>query len=282
MPPTGTWDLSEPDVASGMITLLTDFGLSDPYVGIMKGVILSINPEVRIVDITHEVDPQDVSSAAYLIAAAYRYFPKKSIHVVVVDPGVGGSRAVIAVTAGGHFFLAPNNGVLSLILDAEPADAVVRVDNPDFFLQPVSRTFHGRDIFAPVAAHLSRGLNVSVLGNRMESQDLVDLGIVPPVLSNTGELRGRIVLIDRFGNLITNIHENSVKQLCGTITPSRLKVIIGEHQINGLADRYSSVPSQTLLAIFGSMGFLEISVNRGSAAAVCPARKGDPVFVIAG
>ncbi len=264
-----------------MITLLTDFGLLDPYVGIMKGVILSINPKARIIDITHGVEPQDVWSAAYLIAAAYRYFPRGSIHVVVVDPGVGGSRKVLAVKARGHCFLAPDNGVLSRILDAEGVGAVIQLENQDYFLHPVSRTFHGRDIFAPVAAHLSKGLDMSVLGNRMELKDLVNLGIGAPVVSGPGALEGRIVWIDRFGNLITNIDENSIKQLSGMKKPSRLRVIVGDHRIRGISMCYADAPPQTLLAVFGSMGLLEISINGGSAAAFCHARRGDFIYVMA-
>ncbi len=163
-----------------VITLSTDFGLADPYAGIMKGVILSINPSVAIVDLTHCIDPQDTVSAAYMIESAYSYFPEKTVHVVVVDPGVGTGRAVIAAEASGRYFLAPDNGVLGLVLKSSSPAKIVRVENEEYFLTPVSRTFHGRDIFAPVAACISRGVPLERFGPSVSASGIFQPEIPQP------------------------------------------------------------------------------------------------------
>ena len=150
-----------------IITLLTDFGTEDAYVGVMKGVILSINPSAEVVDVCHYINPQDLIEAAYLIKSSYRYFPKGTIHIIVVDPGVGGNRLIVAVKLSGHIFLAPDNGVLTLLLDEGEVDTIVRVENTHYFLNSISQTFHGRDIFAPVGSHLSRGVFIENLGSKL-------------------------------------------------------------------------------------------------------------------
>lgn len=262
-----------------MITLLTDFGLSDPYAGIMKGVICSVNPATVIIDLTHDIDPQDITHAAYLINAAYRYFPKGTIHVVVVDPGVGSDRSIIALSAGGHFFLAPDNGVLSLILDKANPEKIIKVENKTYFLNTVSDTFHGRDIFAPVAAHLSKGVKIDCLGTEINVRQTVNINLQGPYQSETGDLIGEIIFVDRFGNLITNIDRQSINQLKGSKSDRDLRIWVAKHQINGLSSSYQDVGSQSLLAIVGSMGFVEISVNGASASAYCGLFKGDRVKI---
>ena len=147
-----------------IITLLTDFGVEDAYVGMMKGVVLSINPSAVIIDITHHIEPQNLIQPAYIINSYYRYFPENTVHIIVIDPGVGSDRSIIAVKMMEHVFLAPNNGVLTLLMDEGKVDALVRVENQRFFLKSVSRTFHGRDIFAPVAAYISKGIDIKKLG----------------------------------------------------------------------------------------------------------------------
>src|SRR5580692_5562992 len=185
----------------GPITLTTDFGTADHYVGAMKGVILGISPHARIVDITHEIAPQDVNEAAFVIAQAWRYFPKGTIHVVVVDPGVGSARRPVLCEAEGQFFIAPDNGVLSMVYDSS-RHKVRAISNSRLFLKKVSRTFHGRDVFAPAAAHLSKGMAPEKFGKMI--LDYARDGVVKPVRLSANEWNGVVLKTDRFGNLITN------------------------------------------------------------------------------
>lgn len=262
-----------------VISLLTDFGFGDAYVGIMKGVILSKAPEVRIVDISHQIVPQCLVQAAYLIESAFRYFPKGTVHVVVVDPGVGSDRAIVAMEANGYFFLAPDNGVLTRVLRKTTAATLVAVENRNFFLQDVSRTFHGRDIFAPVAAYLATGGNINQLGPSMAPDTLAHLLLSEPEILKTGELVGVVIDIDRFGNLITNIDQGLLKGLC-CHNVSEVKVCIGENQIPGLNTSYAEVSPGAMLALIGSRDTLEISINCGSAKDQLSATIGDPVTVL--
>ena len=194
-----------------IITLLTDFGTEDEYVGVMKGTILSIHPQAVIVDLTHHVSPQQVLQAAHILEASYRYFPEGTIHVIVVDPGVGTDRRIIVLKNEKHVFLAPDNGVLSLILDAGSVEFAAVVEADDFFLKPVSRTFHGRDIFAPLAAHLSKGLPLSRLGSETSPDQLNRLEIAKPYVAEDREIIGSIVGVDHFGNLITDIDGDTIR-----------------------------------------------------------------------
>jgi len=193
-----------------IITLSTDFGTADPYVGIMKGVILGIAPAVRIVDITHEIQPFEVSDGAFSIVQAYRFFPKKTIHVVVVDPGVGSTRRPILVEAAGQYFIAPDNGVLSMIYSREKAK-VRHLTNERYFLHPVSRTFHGRDVFAPVAAHLAAGVASSQFGTLID--DHLRLNFERPTQTGKRVWNGIVLKVDRFGNLITNLRADEFPSL---------------------------------------------------------------------
>ncbi len=261
------------------ISLLTDFGLSDAYVGIMKGVILSINPIANIVDITHLVPPQDVIEASYQLQSAYSYFPPETVHVVVVDPGVGSGRSIVCVESEGHRFLAPNNGVLTQVLSDGKVERAVYVENADFFLSSISNTFHGRDIFAPVAAHLSLGVDLALLGDEAVDADLVRLTIPQPVFSGDTTLTGTVISIDRFGNAITNIRHWHIMTLYKNRKKGELNIHVGE-QIRGLSTNYGSVAPQQALAIIGSRGFLEISVNCGNAADNLGLSKGDPVKIV--
>jgi len=262
-----------------MITLLTDFGISDPYVGMMKGVILSINPFTRIIDITHHIPPQDIEAAAYLIDSSYPYFPESTIHIIVVDPGVGSNRPILAVKINTCFFLAPDNGVLSLILNHEKSD-IVTIENSEYFLRPVSQTFHGRDIMAPVAAHLSLGVDMNKLGDPAVKEKIVDLHLKAPTFSAQGELEGKVISVDRFGNLITNIKKHMILEKFGTETIKHLHVKISNHHITKISSFYQDNESDALLAIIGSLGFLEISVNGGNASKACNAGRGTSVRVM--
>ena len=242
-----------------LITLTTDFGSSDHFVGTMKGVILSIAPRATIVDITHEIMPYDVNEAAFVIAQAWRYFPKKTIHVIVVDPGVGSSRRPILCEAEGQFFIAPDNGVLSMIYDAA-AHKVREITNARFMRKDVSRTFHGRDVFAPAAAHLAAGESASKAGKPIS--DYVRSFLLKPQQIGRSQWSGVILKVDRFGNLITNLH---IDQFAGVKTkPFELR--IGLERIHRLALTYAETEIGDVFAIVGSSGYLEIASNQASAA----------------
>jgi S-adenosylmethionine hydrolase len=262
-----------------IITLLTDFGTEDEYVGLMKGVILSIHPRAAIVDITHQIVSQDVVQAAYTIHASYRYFPPGSVHLIVVDPGVGTGRAVLALEMQKHFFIAPDNGILTRLLDDGDTTELVRITNTDYFLNPVSRTFHGRDIFAPVCAHVAKGVALSRLGTQMRPHEIVRLDNLQARLLQNGEIVGEIIAIDHFGNLISNIETRQLAQYRQADQTAGLKIRIGSHVIHGMSDTYGNVPSNTALALIGSRGYLEIAVNCGSAARQLNVRRGDTVHV---
>ena len=240
-------------------TLTTDFGTRDWFVGTMKGAVLGINQRALIVDITHEIPPGDIRTGAFALMAACRYFPRGTVHVAVVDPGVGSQRRAIAVQTANYIFVGPDNGVLSWALAHEKIRTIRQLENPKYFLKPISRTFHGRDIFAPVAAHLSRGLAMKQLGRQLK--DIVHLPWPKPG-EQRGEVRGEIVHIDRFGNAITNIETKLIargrKCLCE---------VTGERRVRcSLATFYGAVAVNSPLAVMGSSGFLEIAVNGGSAA----------------
>lgn len=259
------------------ITLLTDFGSEDAYVGVMKGVILSIYSSAKIIDISHAVDPQDLIEAAYLIKSCYKFFPEHTVHIVVVDPGVGSDRAIVALEMMGHVFLGPNNGVLTLLMDEGKIDAMVRVENTRFFLNPISQTFHGRDIFAPVGAHIAKGIDITSLGSPLEPQGLVCLDIPKPHISNGDELIGTIVSIDRFGNCISNIDEDCLKKFSGKDAEKRFEIKTGKNIIMGLSQRYADVEPESFLAIFGSFGYLELALNCGNASRRLKIKKGDTI-----
>jgi S-adenosylmethionine hydrolase len=252
------------------IALLTDFGTDDFFVGAMKGVILSINPRASIVDITHNVKPQDIRSAAFLLSSCRRDFPVGTIFVSVVDPGVGSSRRAIAAAAEGKVFVAPDNGLLSFILNDQHRDArVFELRDERFFNHPVSRTFHGRDIFAPVAAHLSNGVPIEEFGPAVT--DFVCFETAGPKALDTENRDGEVIHIDRFGNVITNLTQSDL--------PSGFSIDVNGRHVDRLAEYYSNEREGELFAIFGSTGFLEISVNRGSAAELLGAVVGDRIAV---
>ncbi|MBS3809264.1 MAG: SAM-dependent chlorinase/fluorinase [Desulfobacterales bacterium] len=253
-----------------VISLLTDFGLSDSYAGIMKGVIASLCPDARVIDITHQVAPGDIYGAAYALSSACPYFPKDTIHVTVVDPGVGSGRRIIAVRTGAGIFLAPDNGVLSMVADKYRVSAAYSVENRDIFIHPVSKTFHGRDIFAPVAAYLACKMDMAELGPAVSEKSLVRLDYAQrPELDEKGRLCGSVIAVDRFGNLITNIGREDIEEAFGAGRADGQEDICinaGDRIIRGISESYSSVPEGALLAIIGSTGRLEISVNAGNAA----------------
>lgn len=260
-----------------VISILTDFGLRDNYVGIMKGVILGINPTVQIVDLCHNISPQDVFEAAYTLHSAYKYFPKGTIHLSVVDPGVGSDRKIICLKTEDYTFLAPDNGILSLIIANDKPKIIIEVTNREFFLPDISNTFHGRDIFAPIAAHISNGIKLENLGNKIEKIETINLPST--VLSPNGVLTANVMHIDSFGNLITNINHHIFNKIKLNAPNSNISVKIAGKKINKISESYADVGNKDLLSIFGSSGFLEISVNRGNAQKTLNVNKGDEVIV---
>jgi S-adenosylmethionine hydrolase len=245
-------------MAAKIITLTTDFGLTDGYLAAMKGVILSVAHTCQIVDLTHDIEPQDIRQAAIVMATAAGYFPSGTIHVAVVDPGVGTDRALLAVEAGGHIYLAPDNGLLTAIFEKYPVPNVYRIENKSLFMPRVSRTFHGRDILAPVAAHLANGLALSKVGPKTGD---FDRGEFPHPIAKVDSLEGQIVYRDRFGNLMTNISQTDLEGY----DPAGLEVEAGYTQIKGLSGAYSDAEKGELLCLIGSAGYLEIALREGSA-----------------
>jgi len=241
-----------------VVTLTTDFGLRDGYAGVMKGVIMSRAPGTAVVDLTHDISPGDVRTAAFVLMSSFPYFPSGTVHMAVVDPGVGSSRAAVAIKARGHYFVGPDNGVLSWAVGERP-DAAVEIRNPALRLSPVSRTFHGRDIFAPAAAALAAGMPLNRLGPRRKEIKAIPF---PKVKWGRGETRGEVLATDRFGNAVTNIFERGARARLGT---RRLAARVGDRRMPVL-EAYSSARPRSPLGIFGSSGFLEISVRDASAA----------------
>ncbi|HEY0079427.1 MAG TPA: SAM-dependent chlorinase/fluorinase [Pyrinomonadaceae bacterium] len=261
------------------ITLLTDFGTADFFVGAMKGAILSVDAGAQIVDITHEIPSQDVEAGAFALLAAYEAFPQGTIHVAVIDPGVGSSRRPLVVKASGHLFVGPDNGLFSYILEREPAHEIFHLTNERYFRPRVSSTFHGRDVFAPVAAALSKGVEPTRLGERIT--DCVRLEPLAPRREADGTRTARVIHLDRFGNCITNITRADLPH--ETIERGA-HLTVGGHEIKEFRrffaegdDPQQSPPRP--FAIWGSAGFLEIAVNRDSAARLLNIRRGQAVLV---
>jgi len=245
-----------------VITLTTDFGSKDPFVGIMKGVILTINPAAKIIDITHEISPQNILEASYAIQASYGYFPHRTIHIVVVDPGVGSSRRPLLISVGQYYFVGPDNGIFSRIYEIEENAEVIHVNATHYFLSQESTTFHGRDIFAPVGAWLSKGISISKFGDPVE--DYVSIPKPVPVIHSDKSIEGEVVYIDRFGNLITNIPEQSIKKMIQSAADKSIQVQVKTLAIP-MKNFYAESTDEGLYAIINSFGHLELFVNKGNA-----------------
>lgn len=253
-----------------IVTLLTDFGTADHFAGAMKGVILGIAPGAAVVDLTHEVPPQDVRAGAFTLLAAYGSFPPGTVHVAVVDPGVGSARRAIAADAGGHRFVGPDNGLLSWVLEREGDARVFHVTREELFRRPVSTTFHGRDVFAPVAARLAAGMDAAELGP--EIADAVRLGSLRPERLPDGGLRGEVLHVDRFGNCVTGFTRDDLGGAGDAFT-----LRAGAREIRAVRRFYADAAPGEPFAVWGSAGFLEISVNRASAARLLGLAPGEPV-----
>jgi len=258
-----------------VITLITDFGMEDGNVGVMKGVIYGINPCASIVDLSHDISPQDIAAAAYVLRRAYTYFPQGTIHVVVVDPGVGSARRALAVQTAQAFFVAPDNGVLTYVLqelrEKGENTRIINLTNPRYWLPQVSTVFHGRDIFAPVAAHISLGLEIDTLGEEIE-----DVLMLPPLAleMDHGKIVGQVAHIDHFGNLLTNIPGSDLIAL-----GDRLTISVAQREIRGLRDTFSQGQTGQLIAYIDSSAHLAIGVVNGSAQQLLRSGVGESVEV---
>jgi len=260
------------DSSTPIITLTTDFGYTDPFVGIIKGVILCITPDLQIVDLNHGVPPQDIRAAALTLASSVDYFPQGTIHVAVVDPGVGSERRPILIHSAGQYFVGPDNGVFSFVLKDKQPSLIVHLSNEAYFLHPKSRTFHGRDIFAPVAGHLARGIPLAEFGSRLK--DWVRLPW--PAIECAGEfIVGEVLYIDRFGNLFTNIREHDLSG----IAREKIRLHLNEIRIQGLSQNYIAGDKDTYIALINSWGLIEIASYNDNAASRSEAKIGDKVRV---
>jgi len=256
---------------SGIITLTTDFGLSDPYVAMMKGVILSINPSARLVDVTHQIGTGSISQAALLIRETFPYFPEGTVHLAVVDPGVGSDRRLIALQAGAHFFVGPDNGLFWPVFQDFGGAKAVHLTQRRYFLPSITQTFHGREIFAPVAAHLSLGLSLESLGPYIP--DLATLTVPQPFVKE-GVLCGQIIRVDNFGNLVTNIPSRDLLNFLES-GPPRIKA--GKLLIRKLSRIYADCEEGEPLALINSSNLLEIAVNLGRASEYIGLKNGEIV-----
>jgi hypothetical protein len=261
-----------------MITLMTDFGIDDVFIGVMKGVILGINPAVRIVDLTHAVPPQSVEIGALLLRLAVSYFPKGTIHVALVDPGVGTECRPVAVETASGFLIGPDNGLLAPAAEQAGIRQIIECTNRSYWLPCVGPTFHGRDIYAPIAAHLSRGVTPESIGQAGAPLTPLALPVAKRVRGpKRVEIRGKVVWVDHFGNLVTNITANDVK----AFPRQELSVSIGNVVIDDFVSAYAAVPEGDLLALLNSWGLLEIALRNGSAAERVGAGRGAAVVVTA-
>lgn len=267
--------MSEPRI----VTLTTDFGLNDPFVGIMHGVVLSIHAETTMVDVCHAVASYDVFDGAWTIAQSYRFFPPRTVHVVVVDPGVGSTRRPIIVETDDYLFVAPDNGVLSLVEAREEKFVVRHVTAERYFLHPVSQTFHGRDVFAPVAGWLSNGIAPEEFGPEISDYVRLPLRQVERVSENA--LRGEVMKVDKFGNLITNIGEMDAPELFENERPA-VSILICGQTITRVCTSYAEGGQDELFAVVGSSGYLEIAARQASAAEKLVAAVGTPVGIVLG
>ncbi|MFC1541352.1 S-adenosyl-l-methionine hydroxide adenosyltransferase family protein [Candidatus Latescibacterota bacterium] len=245
--------------ANNIITYTTDFGISDPYAGIMKGIVLSINPKACQIDITHEILSHDIIHASFIIVNAYHHFPKGTIHVAIVDPGVGGERKNIAVLTKNYFFVGPDNGIFSNVLSKESISEIREIKNPPFIKKTISSTFHGRDVYAPCAGNISAGKKFTEIGPLIDNILYLDY---PKVKESKTSLTGEVVFIDSFGNMITNISEHLLKSFT---KDKSFEIYFSAERFKKISTYYSQIPRGKPLALIGSTGYLEISMNGGKA-----------------
>jgi S-adenosylmethionine hydrolase len=256
-----------------IITLTTDFGLQDYYVSAMKGVMLNVAPEVRLIDISHEIPSQDIMAGSWVLKNTASLYPEGTVHLVVVDPGVGSERKAIALKLGEQYFVGPDNGIFSL-LTKEKATEAVELTNPDYWNGQPSNTFHGRDIFAPAAAHLSNGVALKDLGKPVEGLHTYHWAV--PIADKDG-IEGWIIHIDKFGNLITNISSELIEE---TMDSEKLKIYVGNTILNSIEKMFSAVPEGEPVAYTGSSGMLEVGINKGNAKQMLGVQKGARISLV--
>lgn len=261
--------------ATRIITLTTDFGGEDHFVGTMRGVILGINPAAQVVDLCNSVSAFDVLDGALTIAQSYQYFPADTIHLVVVDPGVGSARRPLLVVTSKHYFIAPDNGVLSLVMDREERVSVREITAEHYFLRPLSDTFHGRDVFAPCAGWLSKGVEAEKFGD--EITDYARFSLPKPKMIAQHTLKGAVLKVDRFGNLITNLTPENASSVFAA--GAKVKITVGQGNASEIHHSYAQGKPGELFGLLNSMGFLEIACNRGAAAHAAKAGRGTEVLV---
>jgi S-adenosylmethionine hydrolase len=264
-------------MARPIVTLTTDFGHNDHFVGTIKGVILKLAPEAEIVDISHEVRAYDILDGAFTLAQSYRFFPPRTIHMVVVDPGVGTARRPIVAVGDVHYFVAPDNGVLSFMYAKETDVTVRHVTSEHYFLSPVSQTFQARDVFAPITGWLARGVETHKFGDPIT--DFVRFAPPKPKQINEKAVQGVVLKVDRFGNLITNLTPEDLP-LMFQANPPAFKMVVGKAEVTKLNSNYAASPPNEVFIIVGSSGYLELSTNRGSASRLLQVDRGAPVGVM--
>jgi S-adenosylmethionine hydrolase len=257
-----------------IITLTSDFGEADYYVAAVKAVIRTLSPAAEMIDITHLIPPHDVYTAAFTLLCCYRDFPRQTIHLVVVDPGVGSQRRPILVAAGDYLFIGPDNGVFSYVYEQEANSHVVHLTSEHYFRQPVSDTFHGRDVFAPCAAAVSKGVEWRMLGDEID--DPVRFSVPRPAVISSRQIRGAVIHVDRFGNIITNITRGELTEEMMSGVP---KIRIGKYETSRLLTHFAEAGQNELFAYFGSAGFLELAVPKQPAAKLIEARRGMEVMI---
>lgn len=257
-----------------IISFTSDFGNQDGYVGIVKGAILNINQEAQIVDLSHKIEPFDARSASWIVFNSYRFFPKGTVHLVVVDPKVGSSQRRILLTNGEHHFVGPDSGVFSLVLSTRGPWKAYELKNEIFFLQDISSSFHARDVFGPVSSHLSLGIEPAKFGPEIEVESL-NSSLYKAARVDSDSIEGAVIYIDRFGNLITSVPNEAIPQAIS----SKLTLRIKDKSIKEISTTYSSKETGELLAFMGSHGFLEIAVNQGNAGVELGCRIDEPVFL---
>ena len=261
---------------NALITLTSDFGLDDPFVGVMKGVILSINPQANIIDLNHGITSHNIREAVFSIGMNYHFFPERTVHMVIVDPGVGSQRRPILVVTDRHYFIGPDNGVFSRIYEKEKhALKVIHITADQYFLKKNSSTFHGRDVFAPVAAWLAHGKDFQTFGNLIT--DFVTMDLAMPKRSND-VLKGEIIHIDKFGNAMTNISQADINDLIGMRREYTLRIFLGKKMVP-LRKYYGEAKGAALHAVINSSEYLEFFINRNNAARTCNISRGDKVEV---
>ncbi len=260
-----------------IVTLLTDFGLSDHFVAAMKGVMLSLNPNLNFVDIAHQIPPHDVHSGAFVLGQAYSCFPAGTIHLAVVDPGVGASRKALAASAGGQFFVAPDNGILSYVQKAEENFTAYEITANHYYRKPVSATFHGRDVFAPIAGWISREIPLKQLGPALPNPVVLQMPAMEKV--REGLFRGAVLAIDHFGNVVTNLAPSELFA-ADSAPPQSLKILAGQKEIAAFHRTYAEGRPGELFVVPGSTGLLEIATREGSAASLLNLKPGAPIGLI--